>query len=145
MSDPILPKGFGEAAREYREAHPTAYYRRVRDDLPPPDFFDWPEHRQDQWFAEKRAAAAKTGTAPPNPERSQRAQKQRIALRQAWPEDFDRGARDGLMQQFDGLREKGGYPLGFHNWPLQRRNAYFAGYNKGRLDRLSLKRGGDHD
>jgi hypothetical protein len=23
----------------------------------------------------------------------------------------------------------GGYPLGFHNWPLDKRNAYFAAFN----------------
>jgi hypothetical protein len=31
----------------------------------------------------------------------------------------------------EGEREKGGYPKGFHDWALERRNAWFAGFNVG--------------
>ena len=59
-------------------------------------------------------------------------------LRQRWPEEFRDGARCGFLLRFDGEREKGGYPRGFHLWPFERRNAWFAGFNRGYHDRLSL-------
>ena len=40
--------------------------------------------------------------------------------------------------RFDGEREPGGYPRGFHAWPLDRRNSWFAGFNVGFHDRLKL-------
>lgn len=56
-------------------------------------------------------------------------------IRKAWPAEFNDGARCAFLQHYDGDREKGRYPLGFHGWPLDRRNAWFAGFNKGRCDR----------
>ena len=50
-------------------------------------------------------------------------------LRQRWPTEFRDGARGAFLMRFDGQREPGGYPLGFHGWPLERRNAWFAGFN----------------
>jgi hypothetical protein len=64
---------------------------------------------------------------------------ERQALRERWSAEFNDGARCAFLQCFDGPREKGGYPLGFHSWPLQRRNAWFAGFNLGRCDRLRLE------
>ena len=55
-------------------------------------------------------------------------------LRQRWPEEFRDGARCGFLLRFDGDRERGGYPRGFHVWPLDRRNAWFAGFNRGFCD-----------
>jgi hypothetical protein len=31
----------------------------------------------------------------------------------------------------EGEREKGGYPKGFQGWELERRNAWFAGFDAG--------------
>jgi hypothetical protein len=56
-------------------------------------------------------------------------------LRQCWRDEFTDGARCAFLRRFDGNREEGGYPRGFHHWPLDRRNAWFAGFNKGRCDR----------
>jgi hypothetical protein len=61
-------------------------------------------------------------------------------LRRRWPDEFRDGARSGLLLLFDGPREKGGYPSGFHIWALERRNAWFAGFNRGFHDRLRLFR-----
>jgi len=61
-------------------------------------------------------------------------------LRDTWPAEFRDGARCGFLSRADGPREKGGYPLGFHGWPLDRRNAWFSGFNRGRLDRASIMR-----
>jgi hypothetical protein len=60
----------------------------------------------------------------------------RRALCLAHPDAFDQGVRDGATMMFDGPREKGNYPAGFHQWPTARRNAYYSGYNVGRITRL---------
>ncbi len=59
-------------------------------------------------------------------------------LRRRWPDEFRDGARCAFLLRFDGDRETGGYPRGFHHWPLDRRNAWFAGFNVGFHDRLRL-------
>ena len=61
-------------------------------------------------------------------------------LRDRWPNEFRDGARCGFLGRTDGARETGGYPSGFHGWPLDRRNAWFSGFNRGRLDRASIMR-----
>jgi hypothetical protein len=63
------------------------------------------------------------------------AETERAAIRKQWAAEFDDGARCGFSQKFDGPRELGGYPKGFHAWPLARRNAWYAGFNKGNSDR----------
>jgi hypothetical protein len=68
-----------------------------------------------------------------------RADRERGAIKAAWPDEFNDGARCAFLQRVDGPREKGGYPLGFHHGPLARRNAWFAGFNLGRCDRLRLE------
>ena len=35
-----------------------------------------------------------------------------------WPEVFRDGARRAFLMTFPGDREPGGYPRGFHRWPL---------------------------
>jgi hypothetical protein len=67
-----------------------------------------------------------------------RAERDLTSPRNKWPAEFRDGARCAFLRQFDGNREKGGYPLGFHRWPLDRRNAWFAGFNVGFHDRLKL-------
>jgi hypothetical protein len=60
--------------------------------------------------------------------------------REQWPVEWRDGARCAFLMQFDGPREKGGYPIGFHRWPLDRRNAWFAGFNRGFHDRMRVAR-----
>ena len=64
------------------------------------------------------------------------AKREREAIRARWPDEFRDGARCGLSQKYEGPREAGGYPKGFHGRPLDRRNSWWSGYNAGRLDRL---------
>jgi hypothetical protein len=59
-------------------------------------------------------------------------------LRQRWPDEFRDGARCAFLLRFDGDRETGGYPRGFHRRPLERRDAWFGGFNVGFHDRLRL-------
>jgi hypothetical protein len=59
-------------------------------------------------------------------------------LRRRWPDEWVDGARCGFLQRYDGKREPGGYPLGFHRWPLDHRNAWFAGFNRGFCDRFRI-------
>jgi hypothetical protein len=68
------------------------------------------------------------------------AEVERQAFRARFPELFDDGARMGFRGAPDpGPRELGGYPPGFHPLPLEARNAWFAGWNKGRSE-LKRKR-----
>ena len=59
-------------------------------------------------------------------------------LRQRWPHEWRDAARCGFLHRFDGEREEGGYPRGFHLWRVDRRNAWFSGFNVGFHDRLRL-------
>jgi hypothetical protein len=62
-------------------------------------------------------------------------------LRRAWPAEWKDGARSAFLMRFDGVREPGGYPRGFHRWPLHRRNAWYCAFNKGFRDRIRLAQG----
>ncbi len=53
----------------------------------------------------------------------------REAIRARFTAEFDDGARVGFTGRADGDRESGGYPLGFHTWALERRDAWFSGWN----------------
>ncbi len=64
---------------------------------------------------------------------------ERRRLKRAWPDEWRDGYYCGFSRKFDGEREAGGYPLGFHQWPLARRNAWCAGVNLGRCDRLASR------
>jgi hypothetical protein len=55
-------------------------------------------------------------------------------IRARWRSAWDKGARCGFKGETDG----GSYPQGFHDWPLDRRNAWFCGFNRGYHDRLRL-------
>jgi len=57
-------------------------------------------------------------------------------LRAEWPDEWRDAARCAFLQNYPGEREGGGYPRGFHQWPLSRRNAWFSGYSRGFHDRL---------
>jgi hypothetical protein len=55
-------------------------------------------------------------------------------LRERYPEEFTDGLSLGLGNKPAGPREPGDYPKGFHDWTLERRNAWFAGFNLGYRD-----------
>jgi hypothetical protein len=86
-------------------------------------------------FAKARVRAAVTEEKAREETRSG---EEAARLRQRWPTEFRDGARGALLMRFDGQREPGGYPLGFNGWPLERRNAWFAGFNGGFHDLLRL-------
>ena len=60
--------------------------------------------------------------------RRQAAEQERERIRLAYPAEFN----DGAKRAFEGSAL---YPPGFHGWPLDRRNAWFAGFNFGRCYR----------
>jgi hypothetical protein len=60
---------------------------------------------------------------------------ERARLKRAWPGEFADGERCAFHAKFEGKRERGGYPVGFHAWPLERRNAWYCGFNYGLLER----------
>jgi hypothetical protein len=66
------------------------------------------------------------------------AENERAAIRKQWQAEFDDGARCGFLQKCEGVRQPGGYPKGFHEWPLARRNAWFAGFNNGAIEKQKL-------
>lgn len=49
----------------------------------------------------------------------------------AFPDEFRHGFRAAFLQKSDEPCDKGGYPPGFHTWPLDRRNAWWCGFNSG--------------
>lgn len=59
-------------------------------------------------------------------------------LKQRWPNEYRAGARCAFLRRFDRDGRDSGYPVGFQYWPLERRNAWFAGFNCGFHDRRSL-------
>jgi hypothetical protein len=74
-------------------------------------------------------------TPPATAHANSQVEQARVAIHAAWPAELDDGVRCGLLEKFEGAREPGGYPLGFHNWLLERRNAWFAGFNIGLVER----------
>jgi hypothetical protein len=60
---------------------------------------------------------------------------ERKHLKRPWPDEFADGERCAFLGRFEGAREGGGYPLGFHAWPLERRNRWYCGFNYGLLER----------
>lgn len=67
----------------------------------------------------------------------ERAAAARQAIRARFPVEYDAGARAGFVDAPD-------YPHGFHAWSRDRREAFYAGFNAGRVDRLRRAKGGDH-
>jgi hypothetical protein len=70
---------------------------------------------------------------------------ERAAIRTKYPDEFRLGYRAGFRGEPDEPCDEGGYPPGFHTWPLERCNAWFAGVNAGLIDleKLIQKVGGD--
>jgi hypothetical protein len=64
-------------------------------------------------------------------ERIEKARRERARLKELWPREYADGLRLGHTGQTVGEREPGDYPKGFHGWPFECRNAWFAGFNTG--------------
>ena len=59
-------------------------------------------------------------------------------LAERWPDEFRLGYRFGFRGKADQPCDAGGYPPGLHSWPLDRRNAWWAGWNQGHVERDRL-------
>jgi hypothetical protein len=61
-----------------------------------------------------------------------RVQLQRKRRRAAYLNEFDDGAAIGSHGEVKSARDPsgGGYPLGFHGWSLNQKNAWFCGFNQ---------------
>lgn len=68
------------------------------------------------------------------------ARTERRRLRRLHPEAFKDGKYVGAGIE-RGKREPGGYPKGFHQWDLEKRNAWWAGANLGYLMAHPQRRG----
>jgi hypothetical protein len=68
-----------------------------------------------------------------------RAETERMRLKGAWPAEFADGERLAFLRRRDGHRARGGYPKNFRAWPLERRNAWFAGFNAGCVERERME------
>jgi hypothetical protein len=67
--------------------------------------------------------------------RHERARREIDRLASAWPDEYRLGYRFGFLKRADPPCDRAGYPLGLHSWPLDRRNAWWAGWNVGRVER----------
>jgi hypothetical protein len=52
-----------------------------------------------------------------------------------FPQEFEHGYRTGYLGEFHQPRDAAGYPIGFHTWPLARKNSWYAGWNLGNVQR----------
>jgi hypothetical protein len=81
-------------------------------------------------------AAASADLHRSRPRRDQATERPTLTPQQEWwraayPAEFTDGAKLGFSTGAEGPREQGMYPLGFHQWDLQRRNAWFCGWYAG--------------
>lgn len=130
---------FDQMAQEYRAAHPVIVPWR---DLPP--------ERRDvrtieaglKAFESEQFAALKRAGAPTPTKPSPAVIAERERLRAAHTADFNDGFRMGAIGPSEGeKRLPGNYPIGFRDWPQNRRNAWFAGWMQG----FVYAEGADHD
>jgi hypothetical protein len=77
-----------------------------------------------------------SGTGEDRDLRARQVEAERERIRAAFPEEY----ADGARRAFSGNKL---YPRGFNGWPLDRRNAWFAGWNKGYVDRKKREGAGD--
>ena len=61
--------------------------------------------------------------------------RERDRLKALHPEVYRDGELAGLGKLPPGTRERGGYPISFHQWPRDRRDAWAAGFNVGHSQR----------
>jgi hypothetical protein len=64
----------------------------------------------------------------------------RAHLKSKFPAEFRDGVRAAFLGKGDGQREPGDCPINFHGWPIEQRNAWYAGYNIGLLMRAARKK-----
>ena len=83
-------------------------------------------------------------TAPEKP-CDPRVHAERTRLKNKWPDAWRDGMRVGLGLPLTGARERGDYPKGFHGWALDQRNAWFAAFNIGFLQRRAAPMTPDDD
>jgi len=57
-----------------------------------------------------------------------------------YPDEFKHGFLSGLTGKPQQPCDAAGYPVGFHTWPLERRNAWYAARNAGNVERASHAR-----
>lgn len=55
----------------------------------------------------------------------------RDELLKRYPAEFEHGYLSGFTGELQSPCDQAGCPSGFHSWPLQRRNAWYAGWNLG--------------
>jgi hypothetical protein len=60
-----------------------------------------------------------------------RAEAVRAALCAKFPQEFEHGYRTGYLGENQPPCDAAGYMIGHHTWPLDRKNAWFAGFNLG--------------
>lgn len=66
-------------------------------------------------------------------------------LASAWPQEYRLGYRFGFLNKADQPCDSAGYPLGLHVWQLARRNAWWRGWNQGRVAVSKAAAGDDSD
>jgi hypothetical protein len=59
----------------------------------------------------------------------------RAELCAKFPAEFEAGYRYGLTGATQPPCDAAGYPIGFREWPLDRRNAWWAGFNLGHVEK----------
>jgi hypothetical protein len=62
------------------------------------------------------------------------AQASRAEYRERFPQEFEHGFLSGFTGEFQQPCDGAGYPPGFHDWPLERRNAWFCAWNAGNAE-----------
>jgi hypothetical protein len=60
---------------------------------------------------------------------------ERARLEAEWPQEYRLGFRFGFLGKAASPCDTAGYPIGLASWPLDRRNAWWAGWNEGRNER----------
>jgi hypothetical protein len=63
------------------------------------------------------------------------AEQTRAGLCAKFPKEFERGYRYGVTGGVQPECDAAGYPYGFREWSLDRRNAWWAGFNIGHVKR----------
>jgi hypothetical protein len=86
-------------------------------------------------------SAADLLVPPVVPEGGAKAKRIREHLLQRWPAEYEAGFAAGLGEKSEGPLDRGGYPVGFHTWALDRRNAWWAGSTIGLVIRSRVAGG----
>jgi hypothetical protein len=63
---------------------------------------------------------------------------ERARLEARWPKEYRLGYRFGFLGKADKPHDSAGYPIGLAAWPIDRKNAWWCGWNDGRCYRNRL-------